>query len=41
VETLRGHALRKPLIRQLLVVLERITRHVVIIFTTTCEGRAV
>jgi DNA polymerase III gamma/tau subunit len=34
-----AHALRKPVIRQLLVLLERIPRHVAIIFTTTCEGQ--
>jgi DNA polymerase III gamma/tau subunit len=34
-----AHALRKPVIRQLLVLLERIPRHVVIVFTTTCEGQ--
>lgn len=34
-----AHALRKPVIRQLLVMLERIPRHVVIIFTTTCDGQ--
>ena len=33
------HALRKPVIRQLLVLLERIPPHVVIVFTTTCEGQ--
>ncbi len=32
-------ALRKPVIRQLLVLLERIPAHVVIVFTTTCEGQ--
>lgn len=35
----QAHALRKPVIRQLLVLLERIPRHVVIVFTTTCEGQ--
>jgi DNA polymerase III gamma/tau subunit len=30
-----AHALRKPIIRQLLVLLERIPRHVVIVFTTS------
>jgi DNA polymerase III gamma/tau subunit len=34
-----AHALRKPVIRQLLVLLERIPRHVAIIFTTTTEGQ--
>lgn len=34
-----AHALRKPVIRQLLVLLERIPRHVAIVFTTTCEGQ--
>ena len=34
-----SHALRKPVIRQLLVLLERIPRHVVIVFTTTTEGQ--
>lgn len=34
-----AHGLRKPVIRQLLVLLERIPRHVAIIFTTTCEGQ--
>ena len=34
-----AHALRKPVIRQLLVLLERIPRHVVIVFTTTTEGQ--
>jgi DNA polymerase-3 subunit gamma/tau len=34
-----AHALRKDVIRQLLVLLERIPRHVAIIFTTTCEGQ--
>ena len=34
-----AHALRKPVIRQLLVLLERVPRHVVIVFTTTCEGQ--
>jgi replication-associated recombination protein RarA len=33
-----AHALRKPVIRQLLVLLERIPAHVAIVFTTTCEG---
>jgi DNA polymerase III gamma/tau subunit len=33
-----AHALRKPVIRQLLVLLERIPSHVVIVFTTTTEG---
>lgn len=34
-----AHALRKPVIRQLLVLLERIPRHVAIIFTTTTQGQ--
>jgi DNA polymerase III gamma/tau subunit len=34
-----AHALRKPVIRQLLVLLERIPSHVVILFTTTTEGQ--
>ena len=34
-----AHGLRKPVIRQLLVLLERIPRHVAIVFTTTCEGQ--
>jgi DNA polymerase III gamma/tau subunit len=34
-----AHALRKPVIRQLLVLLERIPAHVVIVFTTTTEGQ--
>lgn len=34
-----AHALRKPVIRQLLVMLERIPAHVAIIFTTTTEGQ--
>jgi DNA polymerase III gamma/tau subunit len=34
-----AHALRKPVIRQLLVLLERLPRHVAIVFTTTCEGQ--
>jgi DNA polymerase III gamma/tau subunit len=34
-----AHALRKPVIRQLLVLLERIPAHVVIAFSTTCEGQ--
>jgi DNA polymerase-3 subunit gamma/tau len=34
-----AHALRKPVIRQLLVLLERIPAHVVIVFTTTCAGQ--
>lgn len=35
-----AHALRKPVIRQLLVLLERIPAHVVIVFTTTTEGQS-
>src|SRR5436853_2238 len=34
-----AHALRKDVIRQMLVLLERIPSHVVIIFTTTTEGQ--
>ena len=34
-----AHGLRKDVIRQLLVVLERIPPHVVIVFTTTNEGQ--
>jgi hypothetical protein len=34
-----AHAVRKPVIRQLLVLLERIPRHAVIVFTTTTEGQ--
>ena len=34
-----SHGLRKPVIRQLLVMLERIPAHVAIIFTTTTEGQ--
>jgi DNA polymerase-3 subunit gamma/tau len=34
-----AHALRKDVIRQLLVLLERIPAHVVIVFTTTVEGQ--
>jgi DNA polymerase III gamma/tau subunit len=34
-----AHALRKPVIRQLLVLLERIPAHVAIVFTTTIEGQ--
>ena len=34
-----AHGLRKPVIRQLLVLLERIPSHVVIVFTTTTEGQ--
>jgi len=34
-----AHGLRKDVIRQLLVLLERIPPHVVIIFTTTTEGQ--
>jgi DNA polymerase-3 subunit gamma/tau len=34
-----AHALRKPVIRQLLVLLERIPAHVAIVFTTTTEGQ--
>jgi replication-associated recombination protein RarA len=34
-----AHGLRKPVIRQLLVMLERIPSHVVVIFTTTIDGQ--
>jgi DNA polymerase III subunit gamma/tau len=34
-----AHALRKPVIRQLLVLLERIPHHVIVVFTTTVEGQ--
>lgn len=34
-----AHALRKPVIRQLLVLLERLPSHVCVIFTTTVEGQ--
>src|SRR5260370_8081209 len=34
-----AHALRKPVIRQLLVLLERIPPHVAIVFTPPCEGQ--
>src|SRR5262245_4181924 len=34
-----AHALRKDVIRQLLVLLERIPSHVVVVFTTTTEGQ--
>jgi DNA polymerase-3 subunit gamma/tau len=34
-----AHALRKPVIRQLLVLLERLPAHVCVIFTTTNEGQ--
>jgi DNA polymerase-3 subunit gamma/tau len=34
-----AHGLRKDVIRQLLVLLERIPSHVVVIFTTTIEGQ--
>ncbi len=34
-----AHALRKPVIRQLLVMLERIPGRCVVVFTTTCEGQ--
>jgi len=34
-----AHGLRKDVIRQLLVTLERIPSHVVWVFTTTCEGQ--
>jgi replication-associated recombination protein RarA len=33
------HGLRKDVIRQFLVVLERVPAHVVWVFTTTCEGQ--
>jgi DNA polymerase III gamma/tau subunit len=34
-----AHGLRKDVIRQLLVTLERIPAHVIWVFTTTCEGQ--
>jgi DNA polymerase III gamma/tau subunit len=34
-----AHGLRKDVIRQLLVLLERIPSHVAIVFTTTVEGQ--
>jgi DNA polymerase III gamma/tau subunit len=34
-----AHSLRKDVIRQLLVLLERLPAHVVIVFTTTTEGQ--
>ncbi|MFO0803618.1 MAG: AAA family ATPase [Gemmataceae bacterium] len=34
-----AHALRKPVIRQLLVMLERLPAHVAVVFTTTTEGQ--
>jgi DNA polymerase-3 subunit gamma/tau len=34
-----SHGLRKDAIRQLLVMLERVPKHVVVIFTTTTEGQ--
>ncbi len=34
-----AHGLRRDTIRQLLVLLERLPRHVVVIFTTTCDGQ--
>ena len=33
-----GHGLRRDAIRQLLVMLERLPKHVVVIFTTTVDG---
>ena len=35
-----AHGLRRDTIRQLLVLLERLPGHVVVVFTTTCEGQA-
>jgi len=35
-----AHGLRKDTIRQLLVMLERLPRHAMVIFTTTCDGQA-
>ena len=35
-----SHGLRRDTIRQLLVLLERLPGHVVVVFTTTCEGQA-
>ncbi len=34
-----AHGLRKDVIRQMLVLLERLPQHVVVVFTTTCEGQ--
>jgi len=34
-----AHGLRKDVVRQLLVMLERLPSHVVVIFTTTCEAQ--
>ncbi len=34
-----AHGLKKQSIRHLLVMLERLPKHVVVIFTTTCEGQ--
>jgi len=34
-----AHGLRKPIIRQLLGILERLPRHCVVIFTTTRDGQ--
>jgi hypothetical protein len=34
-----AHGLRKPVIRQMLTLLERLPAHVVVVFTTTCEGQ--
>ena len=36
-----AHGLRKDAVRQLLVTLERLPKHVIFIFTTTFEGQAV
>lgn len=35
-----SHGLRKDAIRQLLVLLERLPAHVMVVFTTTCDGQA-
>ena len=35
-----AHGLRKDVIRQLLVVLERLPKHVIVVFTTTTDGEA-
>ena len=34
-----AHGLRKDVVRQLLVMLERLPSHVIVIFTTTCEAQ--
>ena len=35
-----AHGLRRPVVKQLLVMLERLAPHVVVIFTTTTEGQS-